>query len=133
MYCFLGAQSQQLGIINLTYSRQFKQNIKYKRYRQWGIRFFIWKTPTNCKDKKLRGLRPTNLNPLFKIKLHRFTWPFYPKELLFNAYNLIYVYDAIIHYCSLVDPSITPKGLRFSIHDSNIKINEWDIRNEVAK
>ena len=29
--------------------------------------------PINCEDKKPRGLRPTNLNPLFEIKLHRFT------------------------------------------------------------
>ena len=36
-------------------------------------KIFKWKTPTNCVDKKPQGLRPTNLNPLFKIKLHKFT------------------------------------------------------------
>ena len=30
---------------------------------------FTWKTPTHCGDKKPRGVRPTNLNPLFEIKL----------------------------------------------------------------
>ena len=34
---------------------------------------FTWKTPTNYGDKKTQGLRPINLNPLFEIKLHRFT------------------------------------------------------------
>ena len=28
---------------------------------------------TDYEDKKLRGLRPTNLNPLYEIKLHKFT------------------------------------------------------------
>ena len=44
----------------------------------------IWKTPTNFGDKKPRGLRPTNQNPLFGIKLHNFNWLFYPKDLLSN-------------------------------------------------
>ena len=40
---------------------------------QLSTRFLYGKTPTNCGDKKPRGLRPTNLNPLFEIKLHGFT------------------------------------------------------------
>ena len=48
-------------------------------------KFFTWKTPTNCRDKKPRDLRPTNLNPLFEIKFYKFTWPLYPKDLLFNT------------------------------------------------
>ena len=36
-------------------------------------KIFMWKTLINCEDKKPQGLRPTNLNLLFKIKLHRFT------------------------------------------------------------
>ena len=36
---------------------------------------FTWKTPTNYGDKKPQGIRPTNLSLLFKIKLHKFTWP----------------------------------------------------------
>ena len=36
-------------------------------------KIFTMKTLTNYEDKKSRGLRPINLNPLFKIKLHRFT------------------------------------------------------------
>ena len=37
------------------------------------LKIFTWKTLTNCEDKKPQGLRPTNLNPLFEIKLYRFT------------------------------------------------------------
>ena len=55
---------------------------------------------TNCGDKKSQGLRPTNLNPLYEIKLHRFTYPFYPKNLLFSTYNLIHVRDATTFDCS---------------------------------
>ena len=28
---------------------------------------------TNCVDKKLRGLKPLIYNPLFDIKVHKFT------------------------------------------------------------
>ena len=35
---------------------------------------------TNYGDKKPWGLRPTNLNPLFK--LHKFAIPFSPKDSL---------------------------------------------------
>ena len=75
---------------------------------------FTRKTLTNYKDKKSRGLRPINLNPLFKIKLHRFTWSFYPKNLLFITHNLIHVHNATTPCCSLVDPLATPTGLRSS-------------------
>ena len=34
---------------------------------------FMWKTFKNYRNKKPLGLRPTNLNPLFEINLHRFT------------------------------------------------------------
>ena len=34
---------------------------------------FMWKTFKNYGNKKPLGLRPTNLNPLFEINLHRFT------------------------------------------------------------
>ena len=34
---------------------------------------------TNDEDKKSQGLKPTNLNLLYKIKLYKFTWPLYPK------------------------------------------------------
>ena len=73
-------------------------------------KIFTWKTPTNNEHKKSWGLRPTNLNPLFEIKLHIFTWPLYPKDLLYRTYNPIHVYDAVTSYCSLVDPSATSKG-----------------------
>ena len=56
---------------------------------------------TNYDDKKSWGLRPTNLNPLYEIKLYRlFTWPFYSKNLLFNTYNLIHVHGATTFNCS---------------------------------
>ena len=35
--------------------------------------FYVENPYTNCRDKKPRGLRPTNLNPLYEIKLHKFT------------------------------------------------------------
>ena len=52
--------------------------------------------------------KTANLNPLFEIKLNRFTQSFYPKDILSNIYNLIHVYDVAISYCSLVDPLVTP-------------------------
>ena len=55
---------------------------------------------TNYGDKKLRSLKPTNLNPLYEIKLHRFTPSLYLKDLLFGTYNLIHVYDATTFNCS---------------------------------
>ena len=119
-------------MINLTYSRQFKQNIKYKRYRQWGTRFSYGKSPQTCGDKKSWGLKPTNLNPLFEIKLHKFTWPLYPKDFLSSTYNLIHVWDTITPCCSLVDPSVSPKGLSFLTHNSNNRILKWEVGNSVA-
>ena len=36
----------------------------------------------NYGDKKKIAMSKTaNLNPLYEIKLHGFTWPFYPKDL----------------------------------------------------
>ena len=34
-------------------------------------KIFMWKTPTNCENKKSRDIRPINRNPLFEIKSHR--------------------------------------------------------------
>ena len=39
---------------------------------QWDTRFLCRKPPQMVENKKLWGLRPTNLNPLFEIKLHIF-------------------------------------------------------------
>ena len=50
--------------------------------------------------KKPQGLRPINLNPLYKIKLHTFTWSLYPKDLLSSTYNLIHICDATTSNCS---------------------------------
>ena len=87
-------------------------------------KIFMWKTPTNCGDKKPRGLRPSNLNPLFEIKLHRFIWWLYPKDLVSNTYNLIHVCNVGTPYCSLVDPSAASKGLRSFTQNSKIEILE---------
>ena len=91
------------------------------------------KALTSCGDKKKPwGLRPTNLNQLFEIKLHKFTWPLYPKDLLSNTYNLIHIHDATTPYCSLVDPLVPLKGLRSSTNHSSIQILEWKIENGVT-
>ena len=42
-------------------------------YMQWTTNFYMKNSHTNCGDTKPQGLRPINLNPLYKIKLHRFT------------------------------------------------------------
>ena len=55
--------------------------------------------------------RPINQNPLFEIKSDKFTWPFYPKDLLSNTYDLIHVRNVANTYCSLVNPLVPPKGL----------------------
>ena len=51
-------------------------------------------------------------------------WPFYPKDLLSNTYNLIHIHDTTTPYCSLVDPLDISKGLRSSTHNSKIQ-NSW--------
>ena len=66
-------------------------------------KIFTWKTPTSCGDKKPRGLKLTNLNPLFEIKLHKFTLSFYLKDLLSSTYNLNHICDEATPCCSLVD------------------------------
>ena len=40
---------------------------------QWDIWFLCGKPLKTMEIKKPLGLRPTNLNPLFEINLHRFT------------------------------------------------------------
>ena len=62
--------------------------------------FYMENPHTNCGDKKPRGRRNINLNPLCKIKLHRFSWLFYPKNLLSSTYNLIHVHDVASLDCS---------------------------------
>ena len=71
---------------------------------KWGTRFLRGKPSLTCGDKKSWGLRPTNLNQLFEIKLHKFTWLLYPKDLLSSTYKLIHIHDAATPCCSLVDP-----------------------------
>ena len=87
-----------------------------------GIEFLHGKPPILTMEiKKPRGLRPTNLNPLYEIKLHRFTWLFYPKELLFNTYNLNHIHDVATSNCSNEYSSALSKdeGLQTKIQISN--------------
>ena len=103
-------------------------NIKRKTMRH---KIFMWKTLTNYGDKKQWGLRHINWNSLFKIKSHRFTWSFYPKDLLSSTNNLIHVHKAAITYCFLVDPLVPPKVLWSSTNNSNNQILEWENENGV--
>ena len=112
-----------LGIIFSIRYRQFKQNFKYKRYRQWGVRFLCRKPYTNYGDKKSRSLRPTNLNPQYEIKLHIFTWPLYPKDLFSSTYNLIYVYDETTLDC--FSGSLQPHQKDESLQTKIQRINPW--------
>ena len=83
---------------------------------------------TNRGDKQTTMSKIASLNLLFKIKLHRFTWPFYPKALLSCTYNLIRVHDVAISCCSLVDSSATLKGRWSSTQDStnNLWMRNWE-------
>ena len=64
--------------------------------------FYMENPHTNHGDKKPWGLRRTNLNPLFEIKLHRFTLaPFFFKDLLSNTYNLIHIRNATVSILDL--------------------------------
>ena len=60
--------------------------------------------------------KTANLNPLYKIKLYKFTWLLYLKDLLSNTYNLIHFYDAITFDYSN-ESSASLKGSRSSTQD----------------
>ena len=49
----------------------------------------------NCKDKKTKGLRPLIYNPLYKIKIYRFSGQLYPKDLVSSTYIIFHVCDAV--------------------------------------
>ena len=71
-------------------------------------KIFMWKTPTLTMEiKKTMRFKIANINPLFKIKLHKFTWSFFPKDSLSYTYNLIHVHNTTTFCCSLVDPLVT--------------------------
>ena len=120
---FLRKPYNILRLINLTYSRQFKQNIKYKGYRQRGIRFLCGKPSQTCEDKKTMTsktykYKSTIQNQVIQIYLAEL----YPKDLLSNTYNLIQVFNATMPNCSQIDHSVPPKGLRSSTHNSKNQI-----------
>ena len=58
-----------------------------------------------------------NLNPLYEIKLHKFTWLLYPKDLLSSTYNLIYTHEAATSYCSSEYALVSLNGWRSSTQD----------------
>ena len=51
-----------------------------------------------------------NLIFLYEIKLHKFTWSLYPKDLLSSTYNLIHVHDSATSNCSSEYASAWLKG-----------------------
>ena len=57
-------------------------------------------------------MRPktVNLNPLYEIKLHKFTWPLYPRDLLPSTYNLIHIYNETTSNCFSEYASTLLKG-----------------------
>ena len=76
--------------------------------------FYVGNPHTNCGDKKTMRFKTINLNPLYEIKLHRFIYLLYLKDLLSNTYNLIHVCDATTSDCSNKYISASLKGWRFS-------------------
>ena len=113
-------QNNHLNKLNNNPVNQYNQLEHNKEYKdmQWDIRFLRGKPHINCGDKKTTRSKTVNLNLLFKIKLHRFIWPLFPKDLLSSTYNLIHVRDTVTSYCSLVVPSTTLKGWWSSTQDS---------------
>ena len=93
--------------------------------------FYVKNSHTNCEDKKSWGLRPTNLNLLYEIKLHRFIWLLYPKDLFFSTYNLIHVCDTVTLDC-LVDHFSLAEGMKVFKPIFKKWILEWDIENGVT-
>ena len=97
------------------------------RDMQWLQDFYVKNHYTNYRDKKLWDLRPTTLNPLYKIKLYKFTWLFYPKDSLSSTYNLIHVYNATTFNCSSgsLQPRWMDESLQRKIQRSNPWIRDW--------
>ena len=51
-----------------------------------GTQIFYMENPQiNCRDKKPWGLRPLIYDPLYEIKIYKFTWPLYHKNSLSNT------------------------------------------------
>ena len=93
-----------------------------KRYKQWDTRdFYMENPPLTVEIKKTTRSKTTNLNLLYEIKLHKFTWSLYPKDFLSNTYNMIHVRNTIIVDCSSEYTSTLLKGWRSLTQDSNIK------------
>ena len=76
--------------------------------------------------------KTTNLNSLYDIKLHRFIWTFYPKDLFSSTYNLIHICDTVTFDCSSEYASASLKGWKFSTLDLMLESFEWEIRDGMA-
>lgn len=55
---------------------------------------------SNCGDKKIIRSKTVNPNPLFEIKLYKFTLPLYLEDLLSNTYKLIHICNTVIFNCA---------------------------------
>ena len=53
-----------------------------QRNKQWDVGIFTWKTSILTTKIKTTRFKTSNLNIIYKNKLHRFVWFFYPKDLL---------------------------------------------------
>ena len=95
--------------------------------------FYVENPHGNYGDKKTMKSKTPNLNPLYEIKLHRFTWPLYPKDLHSNTYNLIHVHDAATSNCSIEYTSALLKGWMSLTQDSKLESFEWEIENGMAR
>lgn len=98
-------------------------------YMQYVLDFYIENLHTNYEEKKLWGLKPINLNPLYEIKLYKFIWSFYPKNLLFSTFNLIHIRNATTLDCfsGSLQPRWRNEGFQPKIQISNpwLRNQEW--------
>ena len=85
---------------------------------QWTQDFYMKNPYTNYGDKKTARLKAANLNPLYEIKLHIFTWPIYLKDLLSSTYNLIHICDVTTSNCFSEYALASLKGCRSSTLNS---------------
>ena len=104
--------------------------IKQSKIKQGTWKFFMENPHTNCVDKKPRGLKPLIYNPLFDIKVHKFTLLFYPKDLLdlWQLYLNLCPRRSTIN--TLVDSSQPLRGYRsfqqLKFNHMNSFLRDWE-------
>ena len=111
------------SIFTLQNNIRDKQNLNNHdnhKIQQWTQSFLHGKSPHYYGDKKTTRSKTTNQNPLYKIKLQKFTQSFYPKGLPSNTYNFIHVYDTKIFNCSTEYSLALLKGCKFSTLDQRM-------------